>query len=61
MKTASDAYRIAAEDLFMLCRRASYAMSKGRPKDAEEILSHAMRIGERVGIKEKIIRVQEKM
>lgn len=48
--------RITAEDLFILCRRASYALSKDRPEDAKEILVHAVRIGKRIGIEDKIIR-----
>lgn len=51
--------QITAKDLFMLCRRASYAISRGRPNDAAEILSHAKRIAERVGIKDSVIRIQE--
>lgn len=49
-------YRIVATDLFMLCRRASYALSKGRPDDASEILGHAVRIAKQVDIEESIIR-----
>lgn len=48
--------RITAEDLYLLCRRASYALSKDRPEDAEEILAHAVRIGKRIGIEDKIMR-----
>lgn len=50
--------RIVAEDLFILCRRASCALLAGRQEDAIEILGHAVRIGKRIGIEDKIIRVQ---
>jgi len=53
-------YRITAEDLFLLCRRAAYALMKNRPEDAEEILSHAVRIGRRVGIEDKVVRTCSK-
>jgi hypothetical protein len=48
--------RITAEDLFILCRRASYALLAGRQEDAVEILGHAVRIGKRIGIEDKIVR-----
>lgn len=51
--------RITAKDLFILCRRAAYALSKGRTEDAAEILSHAPRIAARVGIADQIIRTRE--
>jgi hypothetical protein len=47
---------ITAHDLFMLCRRAEYAISRGRHADAAEILSHATRIAARIGIEDKPIR-----
>lgn len=47
---------ITAHDLFMLCRRAEYAISRGRVADAGEILSHATRIAARIGIEDKPIR-----
>lgn len=54
--TPDNMARITAEDLFILCRRASYALSKDRPQDAAEILAHAVRIGKRIGIEDKIVR-----
>lgn len=57
----ADKYRLVAEDLFRLCRRASYALLRERPKEAGEALNHAVRIASRVGIKESIIRSWEEI
>jgi hypothetical protein len=48
--------RIVAADLFMLCRRATAALNRDDVEKAKEILSHAQRIAEKVGIKENILR-----
>lgn len=42
--------QMVADDLFLLCRRASYALFKGRAEDAAEILSHAKRIALQAGV-----------
>ena len=59
MEKTEKRFEYAARDLFMLCRRARYALINGNVESAKEILDHAPRIAKEVGIEEEIVRTSD--